>query len=239
MNDLLRSATIAHGGLDRWDAYRDMEAEMSISGDLWSVKPCKEVLSDIKLEAATRLQHVILRQFADPDHFSFFEPNLVYFETKTREIVERREAPRTAFADHTLETPWDRLHIAYFCSYSLWMCLTAPFLYTYPGFVVKELSPTYENGEELRRLKVNFPCDIASHSCEQVCYFDQNGLLRRHDADIDVLGGVRVAIYAAAYREFGGIKVATIRRAFCCDEDGNIIDVPMLFSATTRSVEFS
>src|SRR5713226_8122721 len=37
--------------------------------------------------------------------------------------------------------------------------------------------------ETWRRLKVRFPADIATHSTERTLYFDQQGLLKRHDYD--------------------------------------------------------
>jgi hypothetical protein len=48
----------------------------------------------------------------------------------------------------------------------------------------KEIEPWQENGETWRRLKVTFPASIATHSAEQTFYFDQEGLLTRHDYEL-------------------------------------------------------
>jgi hypothetical protein len=48
-------------------------------------------------------------------------------------VVESRRRPRDAFEELSPESPWDELHAAYFLSYAMWNCLTAPFLFTYPG----------------------------------------------------------------------------------------------------------
>src|SRR6202041_539269 len=103
------------------------------------------------------------------------------------------------FAAHTQETPWDTLHAAYFNGYALWTYLTQPFLYAYPGFKTMELEPWEEAGETWRRLKVVFPEQIASHAREQVTYFGPDGLMRRHDYAVDVLGGAQGAHYIDDY----------------------------------------
>jgi hypothetical protein len=62
-------------------------------------------------------------------------------------VLEIRDNPRAAFADHTDQTPWDQLHAAHFDGYALWTYLTQPFLYRYPGFLATEIEPWEEEGE--------------------------------------------------------------------------------------------
>jgi hypothetical protein len=59
-------------------------------------------------------------------------------------------------------------------------------------------------GETWRRLKVTFPDDIASYTREQTSYFGPDGLLRRHDYAVDVLGGATGGQYIEDYHEHGG-----------------------------------
>jgi|ERR1700704_5528051 hypothetical protein len=105
-----------------------------------------------------------------------------------------------SFADHHAEPPWDDLHVAYFSSYALWTYLKIPFVYTDPSVVTEELPTWQEDGEEWRPLKVAFPDSIETHSCEQISYFGQDGLLRRHAYTVDILGGVGGLNYASRYR---------------------------------------
>jgi hypothetical protein len=119
-------------------------------------------------------------------------------------VIEVRDNPRGAFAGHTNETPWDRLHAAYFDGYALWTYLTQPLLYTHPGFAVEEVEPWEEEDVIWRRLRVIFPDTIASHTREQVSYFGRDGLLRRHDYAVDVLRGATGAHYIDDYRDHGG-----------------------------------
>lgn len=91
----------------------------------------------------------------------------------------------------------------------MWTYLTIPFLYTYPGFVTEELPPWREDGETWRPLKATFPDSVASHSREQVSYFGEDGLLRRHEYTVDVMGGAGGVNYALDYRDVDGILVPT------------------------------
>jgi hypothetical protein len=49
-------------------------------------------------------------------------------ETLGGAVIESRKDPEAAFAGQTLETPWDKFHVAYFASEALWTYLTSPFL---------------------------------------------------------------------------------------------------------------
>jgi hypothetical protein len=99
------------------------------------------------------------------------------------------------------------MHLAYFSSYALWIYLTIPFLYTYPGFVTEELGPWEESGEQWRPLKVIVPDSIASHSREQVAYFGPDGLLRRHEYTVDIMGG--------AAGQITPLTIATSTESWC------------------------
>jgi hypothetical protein len=70
------------------------------------------------------------------------------------------------------------------------------------------------------RLKVTFPLEIATHSTEQVFYFDKEGLLRRQDYNVDVLGGAPSANYASEYKKFSGLVIPTRHRVYRCRPDG-------------------
>jgi len=63
-------------------------------------------------------------------------------------------------------------------------------------------------------MKVIFPDNIASHTRAQVCYFGPDGLLRRHDYAVDVLGGATGAHYIDDYRDHDGILMPHRRRVY-------------------------
>ncbi|MDT7684324.1 MAG: hypothetical protein QOG57_4634 [Pseudonocardiales bacterium] len=77
-----------------------------------------------------------------------------------------------------------------------------PFLLTGPDFQSHELEPWQEQGQTWRRLAVTFPDGLATHNRDQTSYFDDTGLLRRHDYNADVFGGAAAANYSDRHRTF-------------------------------------
>ena len=237
MPDLLRAAVEAHGGLLRWNQLNAVKASLSITGAIWQLKGKPDVLRDSSIEAELRKER-LTTHFNGQGKRTIFEPNRITVETESGHFVDSRDNPRSAFRGHTRETPWDDMHVAYFSSYALWNYLTIPFLYTYPGFVTEELAPWQENGEEWRQLRVIVPDYIASHSREQVAYFGPNGLLRRHEYTVDVMGGASGLNYAANYRNVDGIVVATKRRVYAADANKQKIPEPVLVAIDIRDISF-
>jgi hypothetical protein len=239
MNDLLALAVNAHGGLERWDNFTELTAALSIDGAIWHVKQQPGLLKDKIVEISTHTEHMTITPFPAPDTRSVFVPERLSLETLEGTVVESRDHPEAAFAGQTLESAWDRLHVAYFASEALWTYLTLPFLYTYPGFESEEIEPWHENGEEWRRLKVTFPRHIASHTRTQVTHFGPDGLMRRHDYTVDILGGATGANYTSHYREFQGIMMPTTRRIYAYDEAMRKVPEPLLVSIDFTDLTFS
>lgn len=52
-----------------------------------------------------------------------------------------------------------------------------------------------------------FPDNIASHTREQISYFGEDGLLRRHEYVVDIMGGARGPNYAHDSLQVDGIMV--------------------------------
>jgi hypothetical protein len=127
-----------------------------------------------------------------------FEPARVVMEKKDGTAIESRDDPERSFDGQLLDTPWDDVHVAYFSGEALWTYLNTPFLYTQPGFATEEIDPIKVGDEEWRRLKVTFPDSVKSHTREQIS-FGPDGLLRRHDYTVDILGGATGLNYASDY----------------------------------------
>jgi hypothetical protein len=103
---------------------------------------------------------------------------------------------------------------AYFVGTAMWTSLTQPFTFTMPRFRTSELAPWHEAGHRWRSLRVAWPSDLAPHSTEQTAYFDDNGLLVRHDYDVEISGGSNAAHYVPEYVEIAVIKLPTKHRIF-------------------------
>jgi hypothetical protein len=62
-------------------------------------------------------------------------------ESETGTVVEERFHPRDAFAGHDVATPWDRLQLAYFTGFAMWIYLSEPYKLTDPGFTARAIDP--------------------------------------------------------------------------------------------------
>jgi hypothetical protein len=227
MNDLLQSAVAAHGGLARWHEITTIKVAASITGAIWFVKSQGDYLKNVVMTVDAKRERLIT-DFPGQDKRFRFEPSELIMERVDGSPIEIREYPEQAFAGQERDTPWDDLHVAYFQGEALWTYLTTPFLYTYDGFVSEEISPIQVDGEAWRRLKVTFPDYVKSHSHEQISCFGPDGLLRRHDYTVDILGGATGLNYASEYRTVGGIVFPTKRRIYAYEGDYQPVMEPLL-----------
>ena len=207
MTDLLNLTVAAYGGLDRFNQFQTISVHDHLGGALFTLKGQEGTLADVHLTVDLHREHASYVPFRRPNQHTDFTPERVAIETDTGEIVEERSHPRAAFAGHTQETPWDDLHLIYFVSYAMWNYLTSPFTLTLEGVQTTEIEPWQEQGETWRRLKVKFPPSIATHSVEQTFYIGSDGLFRRHDYDVEVMGNSTGAHYLSDYQEVSGIMV--------------------------------
>jgi hypothetical protein len=213
MDELLQRAVAAHGGLDRFNQFQQVSAGVSIGGALWSLKGRPEQ-HNVRVTVDLHQERTVFAPFKLPTQHAVFTPDRLTVETNQGAVVEERTHPRTAFAGHTRETPWDDLHQLYFSGYAMWTYLTVPFCLTWAGFEVAEIESWQEQDEIWRRLAVTFPPSIASHSARQTFYFDADGLLRRHDYEVEVAGRFPAAHYVSDFQNVSGLLLAKKRRVF-------------------------
>jgi len=229
----------AHGGLERWNRYTRLSAHLIQGGVLWAAKGKAGVLDDVTVTVDLRQEKVSHWPFGSVDRRSRFEPQRVALENAKGEVLEELMQPRSSFQGHTLETPWTDLQLAYFAGCAMWTYLNTPFLLARPGVESEEVEPWQEAGETWRRLKVRFPPDIATHSTEQTLYFDQHGLLKRHDYDVEISGGTAGAHYVSDLREFSGIVFPTKRRIFPRQPNGHSAPEPLVVSIDLDQIVLS
>jgi hypothetical protein len=227
MTSLLQIAIDAHGGLKRWAEVRTIVVSASITGAIWALKGQANYLDNIVMRVDTRLQRLVT-DFSTQDKRLTYEPGRVTLEMPKGRLTQERNNPEASFTGQSRETPWDPLHVAYFQGEALWTYLNSPFLYAQPGFVTEEIHPIEVEGEPWRRLKVIFPDHIKSHTKEQISCFGPDGLLRRHDYTVDILGGATGLNYAYDYQEIGGLQFFTKRRVYAYEGDYVLVPEPLL-----------
>jgi hypothetical protein len=239
MKDLLTFAIEAHGGLKRWNELSEVSADLDVGGALWGLKGQQGFVGPSRVAVSLHYQWASHSPFLDPAHRTAFNAENVAIETQDGLLVEARENTRRSFAGHTLETPWDRIQLAYFAGYAMWTYLTSPFSLVTEGFESAEAEPWQENGETWRALRVRFPKSITTHSTEQIFYFDDEGLLRRHDYDVDISAGSGAAHYVYDHKPFNGVIVPTKRRIHIRGEDGKPQMEPLLVSIDLSNIKLS
>jgi hypothetical protein len=228
--DLAQFAIEAHGGLERWNKFGTVSAHLIQGGVFWGAKGKAGVLGDVTLKVDLRNEKVSHWPFGSRDRRSRFEPQRVAIENATGEVVEELLQPRSSFKGHTFGTPWTDLQLAYFVGCAMWTYMNTPFFLARPGVESEEVEPWREGSEAWRRLKVRFPTDIATHSTEQTLYFDQQGLLKRHDYQVEISGDIGAAHYVSDIKTFSGIVFPTKHRIFGLQPDNHPSPEPLVVS---------
>lgn len=236
MSDLLKIAIQAHGGLDRWNRVKSIKVNASITGAIWYVKGRPDVLKDVVITAETKQERLTM-DFPGQNKRSIFEPDRVVIQNAQGEQIDARDDPRTSFAGQKLETPWDDADVAYFSGEAMWTYLNIPFLFAQPGFVTQEISPIESEGETWRRLKATFPGNVRSHTKTQISCFGPDGLLRRHDYTVDILGESQALNYASDYRNVDGIIFPVTRRVIGYEGDYQPIKEPVLVAIDLKEMK--
>lgn len=238
MKDLVQLTLDAHGGLERWSMFDKVTVHMKIAGELWEVKCQDSVACDNHFEIELRKQRGRYIDFENkPGQATYFSPNRVAIVNKGC-LVEELLNPRDSFHGHVLETPWSKLQLIYFVTYSVWEYLIIPFLLSLPGFQSQEVKPWHERGETWRKLKVIFPYTYAYHTQQQEFYFDKNGLLKRLDYNLDISGGISVAQYVYDYKDFQGIELPSKGLVYLRDDKGYCIQEPLLLQISLLDAKF-
>jgi hypothetical protein len=239
MSDLLERAVAAHGGLGRWQKAKAVTVHIAAGGGAFHVKGWANAYSDIHCSIDTRRPHTEFWPFLKSGQRCVYEPNQTAIVSDGGKLIEKQDAPRATFEGHKIQTPWNSLQLVYFTGYAMWTYLTTPFLFKRPGFKSEEVDPWEENGEKWRRLKVTFPADVPSHSTEQTFYFGADGLLRRHDYSVDIMGGTSSCHYSSEYKTAEGLAFPTKRRVYAIGPNNLPILDRVAISIDVKSIEVS
>ncbi|QBR02359.1 hypothetical protein E1956_29635 [Paraburkholderia pallida] len=238
MNELLVSALRAHGGLERWTSFSHAAATLISGGELLDRK-APQAPEPRRVTVGTEEEASSITPFGGADKLARFTPERVTIETLDGKVLAERTNPREHFSGHDLNTPWDPLDRAYFGGYTQWIYLNAPFALALPGVALEEVAPLEQGDEMWRALRVIFPPTIASHSPVQTFYFGDDFLLRRQDYTLDIAGGGYVANYAYDLVDVNGLRVPGRRRAYLCDENGQVLEDRQLIWIDYTDIEFS
>jgi len=238
MTDLLDFVVEAHGGLKRWDEVETVSAHLIQGGVTWEMVGQKGILDDVFVTASLHEERVSHYPFGAAGR-SVFTPERVVIEDDDGTVVEALDQPRASFAGHTVQTPWTAPELAYFAGTAMWTYLTQPFTFTLPGFDTSELEPWQENGERWRRLRVAWPGNLASLGAVLTVYVGEDGLIRREDYDVEIMGGSAGAHYMSGYTRVAGIMLPTGHRILPRTPEGQALTEPLLISIDLSEITFA
>ncbi len=239
MTTLVEKIISAHGGLDTWKKYKSLTAHLKQGGALWALKGHPGQVDETNVTVGLGEEWASHSPFNAEGAVTRFEPGLVQIKSSDGKVLEELSSPRASFAGHTLETPWSDPQLAYFAGTAMWTYLNMPFLLAAPGVSSEEIGKWSENGETWQRLRVTFPSTIATHSTVQTLYVDDNGLLKRHDYDVEIAGNTPGAHYIGRYKEVQGLRFPTERRIFPRQPDGKSMSEPLVVSIDLSDIRLS
>ena len=215
MAGLLDQVLEAHGGRERWAAARRIAARVRSGGLLVRTRFPGRGRTDYRIEAEVGAATATATPFPQPGRRGVFDRGEARIETEGGELIETRSDPRSHFfgrAGLRRNLRWDPLDATYFAGYALWNYLNTPYLLAREDVRTRELGPWDAGGRCWRRLAADFPTTLHTHSPSQVFYFDERGLLRRHDYVAEVVGGwARAAHMCDQHVEAGGLVFPTRR----------------------------
>ncbi|MBI5848761.1 MAG: hypothetical protein HZB31_12615 [Nitrospirae bacterium] len=210
---ILQEVIEAHGGMEYWNSLEALDVEMSAGGFLFTAKQ-RPVLRRVSMRALTTEPKFFIFDFPKPGQTAeLIGIDEVRILDSKGNIIAQRQNPRAAFQRIRRQFFWDDLDFIYFAAYATWNYLTAPFMLSRKGFIIKSLEPLQGAPGQFTRLQVTFPPDIPTHSREQIFYFDDQRLLRRLDYTAEVVGGwAHAAHLCDEYRTFDRLRAPTRRR---------------------------
>lgn len=236
MLDVLSTILQAYGGSERWNQLNSVSAHKRFGGAIWDIKQVPGIVDDGEVTVWVKDQRTSLRPFTADHLVTAYTPERVGIETRDGDVVEVLDRPRASFDGHTLETPWTALQLAYFTGYAMWTYTAEPFNLLLPGVRTEEGEPWTEDGQRWRRLHVDYPDTIATHSPHQILYVDDDGLIRRRDYQVDIAGRSPAAHYVSDFDEVDGLVIPRTRMIYVRDDENHPIHDQLVVSIELTDV---
>lgn len=211
MSDLVDLVLQVHGGLDNWRDVTGVDVRLTLGGFLFEIKQHPDGLRTALVKVRAHRPRTLIVPFPQIGKRGIYQDGRVWIQTDHGAVVEELPQPRATFAGHERRTPWNDLQYLYFIGYAFWNYFTTPFLLASDGVTCEEVDPWEENGQKWRVIEAHFAQSIDTHCATQKFYFDERGILQRHDYFTDVAKG-HVAHYCMDHKMFDGFLFPTRRR---------------------------
>jgi hypothetical protein len=184
---LLERAIERHGGWDAWRRFGGVTfTPVSLTGLVPRMKGVGETFHvPPRIDVWPRRGVVVLHDFPVPGRRGVFSSGQVQLLDGDT-LLEARAQPRASFAGLRKYRRWAPVDALYFFGYALAHYHGLPFSLTRarPLGLVSARSA----GRRLSGVRVELPAALHTHCRRQTFYFDDEGLLRRHDYVADIVG---------------------------------------------------
>jgi len=230
MHKLIADILEAHGGLDTWRKFRQIRADLTQGGALWSLKGKDGVLNSTSVTVATDRQWASHAPFGTLAARSEFTGDSIALLDDNDVVIGKHAHPRASFAGHALETPWHDLQLAFFAGCAMWTYLNTPFLLAWDDVESVDAGTWNERGETWRKIAIRYPDSLEVFSKVQAIYVGPDLLVRRLDYDVEIAGNTPGAHYVSDYTTVSGIRIPTRRRIFPRMPDGAALSEPLVVS---------
>jgi hypothetical protein len=211
----LERSCIRHGGWERWRRlWRVSLRVASLSGPLPALKGLhRSFPAPGRVEIFPHDQKTVFHDFPDGDHVGVFERGSVRLEgAADRRVRTESMRHRQVFRGARRLRRWTPLDAIYFFGYALWHYHSLPFALA-PARLLEHRHTTLHQIGRCDVLKMELPADHPTHSRVQTFFFDESGLLVRHDYVAEIVGRwARGAHYWEDYQPVSGILIARRRR---------------------------
>jgi hypothetical protein len=184
---LLERAIERHGG---WDAWRRFGGVSMVTAALAGLVPRLKGAGQTfrvppRIDVWPRRGVVVLHDFPAPGRRGVFSSGQVqFFDDKT--LLDARAQPRASFAGLRKYRRWSPADALYFFGYALAHYHALPF--SLAAARPLGLAVAHSAGRRLTGVRVELPASLHTHCRRQTFYFDDEGLLRRHDYVADIIG---------------------------------------------------
>jgi hypothetical protein len=209
---LLEAAVHRHGGWEAWRALRVVVVRPKRLTGLvpWLKGNGKTFRLPPRAEIFPHDGRAVFFDYPVPAATGTFAGGALTLVDPGGAVVASTENARLAFRGFGKLSRWSAAGALYFFGYALTHYHTLPF--TLGRGRPLGIHRVRHEGRRLTGVEVELPPELHTHSRRQTFYFEEDGLLRRHDYVADIVGPV--ARGAHFWREFvtvSGLEMATVR----------------------------
>jgi hypothetical protein len=209
---LLEAAVHRHGGWDAWRAFRSLRVTpRSLSGMLpWLKGYGRTFRLPVRAEIDPHAGRAVFHDYPTGGATGTFEGGSVTFTDAGGAVVASIADARGSFRGWHKLRRWSSLDALYFFGYALTHYHGLPFTLG-RGRPLGIHRVRYE-GRVLTGVEVELPADLHTHSRRQTFYFEEDGLLRRHDYVADIAGAwARGAHFWTDFANVSGLEMPRVR----------------------------